>query len=262
MLQQSSQKKIRLIFKILLSCQIVLVGICLIVSCLSIYRSGDAPFTRESIAAHFAKILLPVSCCLCGIVIGTVLSLVFPSPKERPRARVDVVERLKKQCARLAPDAANAAPETWSACVRERRMRLWLRVACGGVCVASALPLIIYLFDISHFTPQLNESVIAATYMALPLALLGGASLFALALMERASLERELKLVQSLPMQEQVKEQAMAADSPQKQRCLNVIRAVVIAVAIVLIVLGTLNGGMRDVLGKAIKICTECIGLG
>ena len=29
-----------------------------------------------------------------------------------------------------------------------------------------------------------------------------------------------------------------------------------------LIVLGVLNGGARDVLAKAVKICSECIGLG
>ena len=39
-------------------------------------------------------------------------------------------------------------------------------------------------------------------------------------------------------------------------------RLAVLAAAIVLIVLGVLNGGMADVLGKAINICTECIGLG
>ena len=32
--------------------------------------------------------------------------------------------------------------------------------------------------------------------------------------------------------------------------------------AAVLIVLGVLNGGAQDVLAKAIKICSECIGLG
>ena len=32
--------------------------------------------------------------------------------------------------------------------------------------------------------------------------------------------------------------------------------------AAVLVVLGVLNGGLRDVLVKAINICTECIGLG
>lgn len=34
------------------------------------------------------------------------------------------------------------------------------------------------------------------------------------------------------------------------------------AAAIILIVHGVWNGGLRDVLIKAINICTECIGLG
>ena len=41
-----------------------------------------------------------------------------------------------------------------------------------------------------------------------------------------------------------------------------VCQAILIVVAIVMIVIGVLNGGMNDVLQKAIKICTECIGLG
>ena len=40
------------------------------------------------------------------------------------------------------------------------------------------------------------------------------------------------------------------------------LRAALYAVAVVLIVLGVMNGGLRDVLVKAINICTECIGLG
>lgn len=38
--------------------------------------------------------------------------------------------------------------------------------------------------------------------------------------------------------------------------------AVLVAAAIVLIVFGVINGGARDVLAKAVKICSECIGLG
>lgn len=37
---------------------------------------------------------------------------------------------------------------------------------------------------------------------------------------------------------------------------------VLYAAALLLIAAGILNGGMRDVLIKAINICTECIGLG
>ena len=38
--------------------------------------------------------------------------------------------------------------------------------------------------------------------------------------------------------------------------------AALLAAGSVLIVLGVLNGGARDVLAKAVKICSECIGLG
>lgn len=35
-----------------------------------------------------------------------------------------------------------------------------------------------------------------------------------------------------------------------------------LAAAVLLTVLGILNGGVKDVLAKAIKICSECIGIG
>lgn len=35
-----------------------------------------------------------------------------------------------------------------------------------------------------------------------------------------------------------------------------------LALALALILLGVLNGGARSVLAKAVKICSECIGLG
>ena len=40
------------------------------------------------------------------------------------------------------------------------------------------------------------------------------------------------------------------------------LRGILYFAAVVLVVLGVLNGGMNDVLVKAIHICTECIGLG
>ena len=57
-------------------------------------------------------------------------------------------------------------------------------------------------------------------------------------------------------------ESKVSAVQKECGRKLLIVRLVILAVAVALIVLGILNGGMRDVLGKAIKICTECIGLG
>ena len=40
------------------------------------------------------------------------------------------------------------------------------------------------------------------------------------------------------------------------------LRAALYAAALLLLILGIFNGGLNDVLVKAINICTECIGLG
>ncbi|MBQ7487252.1 MAG: hypothetical protein IJT77_07145, partial [Clostridia bacterium] len=42
----------------------------------------------------------------------------------------------------------------------------------------------------------------------------------------------------------------------------NAARAAILAVAVIFIIAGIHNGGMKDVLIKAINICTECVGLG
>ncbi len=42
----------------------------------------------------------------------------------------------------------------------------------------------------------------------------------------------------------------------------NKVRLTVLALAIIFIIIGIFNGSMSDVLIKASKICTECIGLG
>ena len=47
-----------------------------------------------------------------------------------------------------------------------------------------------------------------------------------------------------------------------EEKTLTAIRAALLLLSLLLIGWGVWNGGMRDVLVKAINICTECIGLG
>ena len=46
------------------------------------------------------------------------------------------------------------------------------------------------------------------------------------------------------------------------ERALGLLRALLLAAALLLILAGVWNGGARDVLSKAARICTECVGLG
>lgn len=52
------------------------------------------------------------------------------------------------------------------------------------------------------------------------------------------------------------------APRPKPGRGVRALRIAALCVALGLIVLGVFNGSVRDVLGKAVKICTECVGLG
>ena len=49
---------------------------------------------------------------------------------------------------------------------------------------------------------------------------------------------------------------------PENPKRAAAIRAALLVAAVALIVAGALNGSAKDVLYKAINICTECIGLG
>ncbi len=48
----------------------------------------------------------------------------------------------------------------------------------------------------------------------------------------------------------------------EESRGRRTLRGALYLAAAALVILGILNGGLRDVLAKAVKICTECIGLG
>ena len=41
-----------------------------------------------------------------------------------------------------------------------------------------------------------------------------------------------------------------------------ILRKVIFVAAVILIIIGALNGGVKDVMNKAKRICYECIGIG
>ncbi|MBP3912854.1 MAG: hypothetical protein J6D14_00395 [Lachnospiraceae bacterium] len=57
-------------------------------------------------------------------------------------------------------------------------------------------------------------------------------------------------------------EMSIQHTSPEAAKRRILVRRILLAAAIVFVVLGMFNGSMKDVLVKAIKICSECIGLG
>ena len=67
---------------------------------------------------------------------------------------------------------------------------------------------------------------------------------------------RDEKLLRELGS---IRERAVHQQADQKTR---ILRTAVLVIALILIILGILNGGLEDVLAKGAAICTECVGLG
>ena len=55
---------------------------------------------------------------------------------------------------------------------------------------------------------------------------------------------------------------ALYKTSPETARRRVLVRRVLLIAAVCFVILGIMNGSMKDVLVKAIRICTECVGLG
>ncbi len=288
---------------ILLSLLIVAVGVAFAVSCISIYRAGGSPFTRESIATHFDRIAVPVYICVAAVLLTGVLSLVLPldiqcgkgdiagsAPRIRPRRdRREAVEGLLRRVLgmlgkdSLADALAEDSPlsaELRRGIRRQRVARRAWRIATVAVTVLAFIPALVWCLDRSHFSIEsLNDDILVAVSILLLGALVALAFGVLAVIFSDLSLDRETALwkvaLVELFRAETSAEVARPAGAPEapmdppaaqgasrRAVLLWCIRGGILAVAVIFVVLGVLNGGMDDVLGKAIRICTECIGLG
>ncbi len=260
--------RVHLVYGICLSVLIVAVGVLFALSCLSIYRSGSSPFTRESIATHFGRIAIPTYLCVAGVLGGMVLSLALPLEGGKIKSRRDAGATLAKLSARLDLSACDAAIA--AAIRRERTLRrVTVAVLCSLAGVAM-LPALVWCVNPAHFSiADLNTDVKTAAAFILPCAAVALGLLVAAVLLRGASVARETAAVKAALAAG--KGTNASADGKGKTDKKNLtsdprfvwgLRGVIFAAGVVFIVWGVLNGGMADVLGKAIRICTECIGLG
>lgn len=285
-------RRVQLAYGILLSVLLVALGVVLMVSCVSIYKEGASPFTPDSIGAAFARIAPLVYVTLGALAVGilgnVVLSFTHPEKAARPQARRSLSSALATLTARA--DLERCTDKNRTAI---RRLRIGRRVILWGAVVLSVivmLPALVWCLDPANFAVEnLNDHIIAATFIILPCAF-SAFFVWILAIYLRAALKRgEIALLKKAITAEAKAEAAQkeaksgkkskkghsgkdhaasrkVAASPEARRRATValwsVRGVLLAVGIVFVVLGVLNGGMADVLGKAVRICTECIGLG
>lgn len=243
----------------LLAATTVLLALLLVFQCADVYRVGVAPenvnaagvrindiYTREEVARRFAGIAWAFWLWVAAFAAAVVDRHVHP----------------------LVPRLRHASPETQLALLvlrrertpameKEARFRRVCAWACGAVCLLCAACAALYLFNPNSFTSTDLETVMTAMVAhILPFLLLAFAALMALVQMRHASACRELAAAKEAPPRASAEvEQKPSSWKPY-------LWAALYLAALLLLVVGILNGGMYDVLVKAVNICTECVGLG
>lgn len=224
-----------------------------------IYLTGNAPenftaagvriepvYARADVARRIGAIA-PALWALLAIVAADLGLNAACDKKGRARALKDPEEDVRLLRARVS--------ELPEGCEAERRRRRAVRLTAGFVCLVCAAVSGAYLLDPADFSSTDLEAVMGGVLLhTVPWAALALVSIGAAGVLCGRSAERELALLKAAPKREDTQ-------TPKKRR-LAPWRAGLYAAAVALIVLGVLNGGLWDVLVKAINICTECIGLG
>lgn len=149
----------------------------------------------------------------------------------------------------------------------EQENALQKKLLYGGWAIFALcmLPILLYITNGKHFpNGDLEPMFYALAGHVLPWAALGIAVLMISAVLQEKSMQREIACAKEQIRLEKENGEKPAPGSTGKRASgsFRALRAALLVLAIVLIAAGISNGSARDVFGKAVKICTECVGLG
>ena len=253
---QNQRKALRITYYTLVSLMLAVAAILLMVACVSIYRTGDHPFTPEVVAAAFAPIALPVYICLGLVAVGIILHPLLPTEdKSDPDMTPVTYKRMQSRV-----DLSLCPAELVSKVNKERSARIINQLITAILLVLGAVVFLVYALDFNHFhQSDITGSMINAMWVLLPCMGVPFAYGVFTAFFGRASQKREIALLREVPAEARI---TPAAAEKKQTKAVAVVRGAIILVAVACIVGGLLCNGWADVLTKAINICTECIGLG
>ncbi len=281
-------KKVRLIYGCALSVITLILGAFLIWQTLEIYLSGrtgpfsgGGAFTQGEVELRLFYVVSPAFWIwLVMAVVGFILFEIFTvSPQKTKPDVCYTLARLKK---RLNYTVAENLQTSLNTVKREQLILKILRICCGALCAAAAVYAIVYLCIPSNFPAAENKTIPifdmikrVTPFVAAAFAVCCGVAVY-----ESISAKKQLREVNKLlSAQRAAKAEGVPVTQTQSITLYNklynkfsfiihskyfllAMRITVGCLCAVFIILGIFNGSMRDMLVKAIKICTECIGLG
>lgn len=254
--------RIRRIYYILLTAALAVAGLCLIAGALHVYYTGgEQIYTLSKINNTFRHIAIPVYIALALVIGSFVLELFLPTPKKgKPEKNHAMILHKLQQRANLE---ACGDKELCKMVLSLRRQRKILGILSIAMLAAASVFFLVFALNSAEY-PSLTTGH-AVTETMVRNTLVWAACLlvpFILSLYTtyatRSGMKTEIELLRHVALRKLPPKEAVKRCALQ----LNILRGSLIALSVVLIVVGAIGDGWRDVLTKAVAICTECVGLG
>lgn len=250
------------VLRIILAAATAAVCLLLCWQAVDIYLIGNSPdnfsapgvrinpvYTRELVGSRLAAIA-PVLFAYLALVVAGLALQAAAGEKPKIHAAVPAEDRLRTLYRRVADIPPEARAE------QLRRRKVWLSAV--AVILGCAIMGGTYLLNAGNFSSLDLEQVVGSMVKHVaPWVFLGLAAAAAASVLCGQSAQRELEILRSAP-----KKKLEPVASAEKKSVPSALRIALYAAAALLIALGIANGGLWDVLVKAVNICTECIGLG
>ena len=252
---QNTKLLVRRIYFALITVALIAVAILLMIQCVAIYRLGEDPFTRESVAAHFAPIAVPVYVCLGLVAAGIALSPILPAAPDSAPDRDAVTLRRLQEKVSLSDCSADVARQ-----IGKLRRARWIHHTVTLMLLGIGTVVFLwYALDVSRFSVEdINGSMIKAMLLLAPCVGVPAVYAVVTAYLCRRSVRKETDLLRAAP---KTASPAPKAETKGEQ-WLPYVQSAILIIGVALVVVGLLENGAAAVLTKAINICTECIGLG
>ncbi len=256
-----TSKKYEKIIAIATAVCIALLGVAFIICAAHLYfTGGEQPYSAERVGSYLRILAIP-SIITVGLTGGGIVMRIISKPQDEEGTKRTHSEQLESYKKRF--DLSGMTGERLDAVNHERRDRMIFSMIANIFSAAIYIYVLAYFIFVAQLTiEKLNDDMIRAFLFTLPLCAIAlGVHIPRLYHAERSS-KRELDAIREYVREAKPTRLAAPEKKSGKVDPVVFVRCALLFLSLGLIVLGVFNGGMKDVLAKAVKICTECIGLG
>ena len=260
-MKKHNQQFVDKLLLIIMSIQTILLGALFIVQICRIYFGNDGNFTREICIKYIREIAIVIILWVL-LIVGTGVYFVIKNQNKEKGVKASNVARLEMLLS-IAPEFKNEElKDSYKELDRDTKVIKITKIVSLVIVVICALMGIGYLSNSKHFdsSGDLNAQIKAMTIHLMPWVIISFVSILFTSFYEEYRAKKMIEVVKMI-----IKNDGKKPYQYQKNNnklVINIARSVIILIAVALIIVGSFDGSAKDMLQKAINICTECIGLG